>query len=63
MSEPFEEIIPESDAWHVCGCGCTRAEHDKVTGKCLYCFEDDCGGFEYDEEATVIAATEIEDLP
>lgn len=56
MSEPYEDVessFPEN--YKLCFCGCTWQEHDETTGKCLYCFEDDCGGFEYDEEGTVCA--------
>jgi hypothetical protein len=63
MSEPYEPESVDESQWDLCFCGCTRAEHDEQTGMCLYCFEDDCGGFEYDHDSTVIAAATYEELP
>jgi hypothetical protein len=45
--------------YELCCCGCTRDEHDEVTGLCRYCTTEDCGGFTYDETATVIALASI----
>jgi hypothetical protein len=46
----------------LCGCGCMRADHDD-SGRCMYYFEDDCGGFTYDEESTLLALSCPVDVP
>ena len=51
---PFE---PED--FDLCFCGCSRVEHDPVTGACMFCFPEDCSGFTYDEDATVAALAAI----
>jgi hypothetical protein len=56
--EPEPIAIPDPD-WDLCACGESRGEHDPVTGKCMYCFE--CGGFEIDEDATILALATMED--
>lgn len=63
MSEPYEPEVADDSQWDLCYCGCTRAEHNATTGRCEYCFEEDCGGFTYDHEMTVLAAAFHEDLP
>jgi len=55
MSDPQETDEPlGDDGWDLCFCGCTRNDHDP-SGRCRFCFSDDCGGFEYDHESTCIA--------
>jgi hypothetical protein len=36
----------------LCYCGEERIEHDVTTGRCRYCT---CDGFEFDQEATLMA--------
>lgn len=43
----------EREGYDLCYCGCTRGEHDP-SGRCHFCFE--CEGFEYDHDATCVAA-------
>lgn len=59
-----EEEMPESPAdRRMCYCGCWEEEH-RADGTCKYCFEDDCAGFEYDEEGTIMALCEPDpDVP
>jgi hypothetical protein len=52
-----EEIEPEPYQLRLCYCGCREEEH-REDGSCMYCFEDDCGGFTYDEESTIMALCE-----
>jgi hypothetical protein len=48
------EGCPEPAADRLCSCGCWETEHDP-SGICHFCGPDDCSGFTYDEEATLIA--------
>jgi hypothetical protein len=43
----------EREALRLCACGCSEAEHDEA-GRCVYCGSEDCGGFTYDEDATIV---------
>ncbi len=45
----MDMILAEDSDFDVCGCGCSRCQHD-AAGKCRYCFE--CDGWTYDEMAT-----------
>lgn len=54
---PEENDFDPTD-FDLCGCGCTRDQHD-AAGKCRYCFE--CEGWTYDEESTMLS--HLEDLP
>jgi hypothetical protein len=38
---------------YLCTCGCFEADH-KLSGECCYCGPEDCGGFTYDEDATLL---------
>ena len=63
MSEPYEDLEPPfEETFQLCYCGCRYEEH-RADGSCMYCFEDDCGGFEYDEESTIMALCEPPDVP
>ena len=43
--------------FRLCFCGCPEDCHDD-SGRCIYCSSDDCGGFTYDEEGTIMALVE-----
>ena len=47
--------------WDICACGDNRSEHDALTGKSLY--NSDCQGFEYDEDATILALSCPPEIP
>lgn len=46
----------------LCACGCDEQEHHE-SGRCMFCGPEDCQGFTYDEETTllVIATMAMED--
>ena len=54
MSENLESF---AEQFRLCYCGCEARQH-REDGSCMYCFPDDCQGFEYDEEATIMALCE-----
>ena len=53
--------FPPCECWDICACGDNRSEHDPITGKSMYNFE--CHGFEYDEEATLLALATAPEVP
>lgn len=58
MSEPFEDLEPSfEETFRLCFCGCPKTNH-RWDGSCMYCFSEDCPGFEYDEESTIMALCE-----
>ena len=61
MSEPYEpEPSDPVSEFKLCYCGCEQ-QHHYEDGRCMYCFEDDCPGFEYDEEGTICALASAQD--
>ena len=51
------------DDVRLCVCGCFEGDHDAETNRCHYCPGDDCGGFVYDQDATLAYLISLEDLP
>ena len=61
MTDPDE--LEERAPWtRLCACGCLEAEHD-ATGRCLFCGSEDCGGFTYDPEGTLLLAVFANEIP
>jgi hypothetical protein len=56
---PDDLNFDDLDLWErpdlrLCACGCSAAEHDDA-GRCRFCGAEDCCGFTYDEEMTMLA--------
>lgn len=59
VEDEFEDLPTDI---RLCSCGCNEQEHDDH-GRCCYCGPEDCGGFTYDEESSLMALVFSEDLP
>lgn len=64
-SEDFDRANEIARMLRLCACGCAETEHDDA-GRCVFCGDEGCQGFTYDDEGTVLALAHlksVEDIP
>lgn len=61
MNEPYDDDPAEEI--RLCGCGCDASDHTLPARVCRYCGPEECGGFTYDEEASILALILPSEIP
>ena len=46
-------------SYELCACGCEKESHNTQAGRCRFC--EECDGFTYDEEGTIMSLARWEE--